>query len=288
MRAVRDDRRARPWRNTLLLALPAFAQAGESAGRDVVDTVIVTGSRIRSDAGESTGPVTVMSNEQLNRGGNDSLGKVLQTLPYNTGAPTNTNVNNGGDGSTRVALRGLGPQRTLVLLNGRRLPNGGIGADSSVDVDSLPLSMVERVEVLTTGASAVYGADAVGGVLNVITRSGFEASNWACRAHKPIAVTARSRGHKHCSAPTSAAAPGCWVPTMSSRKAYRWAHASTRPCRWPSSPPMVPAYPLALSRYRMDASESAPGMPWDCRPASIRGWPVQPDRNRATGGPGCR
>ena len=115
-----------------------------------------------------------MSNEELNRNGNDSLGKVLQTLPYNTGAPRNTNVNNGGDGSTRVALRGLEPQRTLVLLNGRRLPNGGIGADSSVDIDSLPLSMVERVEVLTTGASAVYGADAIGGVVNVITRSDFD------------------------------------------------------------------------------------------------------------------
>ena len=173
MRTVLRRSSRKTLRNTLLLALPALAHAGESTGPEVVDTVIVTGSRIRSDAGESTGPVTAMSNEQLNRGGNDSLGKVLQTLPYNTGGPTNTNVNNGGDGSTRVSLRGLGPQRTLVLLNGRRLPNGGIGADSSVDVDSLPLSMVERVEVLTTGASAVYGADAVGGVLNVITRSGF-------------------------------------------------------------------------------------------------------------------
>ena len=153
---------------------PAFAQADGVADGETLHTVVVTGSRIRSEAGATTGPVTVLTKEQLTRGGNDSLGKVLQTLPYNTGSPDNTNVNTGGDGSTRIDLRGLEPQRTLTLLNGRRLPNGGIGADASVDIDSLPLSMVERVEVLTTGASAVYGADAIGGVVNVITRSNFK------------------------------------------------------------------------------------------------------------------
>jgi len=136
--------------------------------------VVVTGSRIAAEDNEGNVPVLVLQEEQLTAHGADSLGEVLQTLPQNTGAPLNTNVNNGGYGSTRVALRGLGSQRTLVLLNGRRLPNGGIGADASVDIDSLPLSMVERVEVLTTGASAVYGADAVGGVINVITRTDFK------------------------------------------------------------------------------------------------------------------
>lgn len=155
------------------LLLPLFAHGGEPQS-DALQSVVVTGSRIRSESGESNGPVTVVTQEQLTRGGNDSLGKALQALPYNTGAPTNTNVNNGGDGATRVALRGLQPQRTLVLLNGRRLPNGGIGADSSVDIDSMPLSMVERVEVLTTGASAIYGADAIGGVINIITRSNLD------------------------------------------------------------------------------------------------------------------
>ena len=154
----------------LVTLAPAVARA---ADLDVLQTVVVTGSRIRGEAGETTGPVTVLTKEQLTRGGNDSLGKALQTLPFNTGSPANTNVNALADGSTRVDLRGLEPQRTLTLLNGRRLPNGGIGADSSVDIDSLPLSMIERVEVLTTGASAVYGADAIGGVVNIITRSDF-------------------------------------------------------------------------------------------------------------------
>ena len=161
-------------RALLVMLPPAFAQADDAADGETLHTVVVTGSRIRSDAGATTGPVTVLTREQLTRGGNDSLGKVLQTLPYNTGAPDNTNRNTLGDGSTRIDLRGLEPQRTVTLLNGRRLPNGGIGADSSVDIDSLPLSMVDRVEVLTTGASAVYGADAIGGVVNVITRSNFK------------------------------------------------------------------------------------------------------------------
>jgi iron complex outermembrane recepter protein len=160
---------------TLLVTLqPALAQGGEPGEADAIHTVVVTGSRIRTEAGETTGPVSVLAKEQLTRGGNDSLGKALQTLPFNTGSPANTNNNALADGSTRIDLRGLEPQRTVILLNGRRLPNGGIGADASVDIDSLPLSMVDRVEVLTTGASAVYGADAIGGVVNVITRSHFK------------------------------------------------------------------------------------------------------------------
>lgn len=182
MQRVMRNVRGRPGATTLQQACsalavmlpPAFAQAGDAPGSDTIHTVVVTGSRIRSEPDETTGPVTVLTEEQLTRGGNDSLGKVLQTLPYNTGSPTNTNVNALGDGSTRIDLRGLEPQRTLTLLNGRRLPNGGIGADASVDIDSLPLSMIDRVEVLTTGASAVYGADAIGGVVNVITRSHFK------------------------------------------------------------------------------------------------------------------
>ena len=155
-----------------VLTTPALS--AELPQSDEMETVVVTGSRIRGAADERTAPVTEISQQELARGGNDSLGRALQSLPFSTGSAPNTNVNNGGDGSTRVDLRGLTPKRTLVLLNGRRLPNGGVGADSSVDIDSLPLSMVERVEVLTTGASAVYGTDAIGGVVNVITRKDVE------------------------------------------------------------------------------------------------------------------
>ena len=86
----------------------------------------------------------------------------------------NTQANNGGDGSTRVSLRGLGSNRTLVLVNGRRFVPGGTGANSSVDLNAIPASVIERVEVLKDGASAVYGSDAIGGVVNIITRTAIE------------------------------------------------------------------------------------------------------------------
>ena len=89
----------------------------------------------------------------------------------------NAQVNAGGDGTTRINLRGLGAPRTLVLINGRRMVNGGNGADASVDVNAIPLAMIERVEVLKDGASALYGADAVGGVVNIVTRPQFDGTD---------------------------------------------------------------------------------------------------------------
>src|SRR3546814_11334819 len=77
-------------------------------------------------------------------------------------------------GTTQVNLRGLGINRTLVLLNGRRIVNGGTGANSSVDLNIIPVALIERVEVLKDGASAIYGADAVAGVVNIITRKEFD------------------------------------------------------------------------------------------------------------------
>ncbi|MEJ1962740.1 MAG: TonB-dependent receptor [Gammaproteobacteria bacterium] len=155
---------------TMLFALPV-AQA-DTPGPEL-NEVVVTGSRIPTGVLSSVSPVIVLERDDIERGKPDSLAQVLQALPINTGSALNTDVNNGGDGSARVDLRGLGPARTLVLLNGRRLPNGGIGADASVDLNSIPLSMIERIEVLTSGASAIYGADAVAGVINILTRSGF-------------------------------------------------------------------------------------------------------------------
>jgi outer membrane cobalamin receptor len=157
------------------------AQPGTTEDQTLAE-VIVTGTRLAVTQADTTAPVTVLDRRDLERGGKDSIGKVVQTLPMNTGSPLNTNVNNGGDGSTRVDLRGLGSDRTLVLLNGRRFPNGGIGGDASVDLNTLPVSWIERIEVLASGASAVYGADAVGGVVNVITRGAYDgvelSGNW--------------------------------------------------------------------------------------------------------------
>ncbi len=141
--------------------------------------MIVNGERLWLDPTDAVAPVTVLDRRDIERGGQSSIGNVLQALPMTTGSPRNTNVNvpgswdardhvgDGGDGSVRVFLHDL---PTVVLLNGRRLPSSGLGADASVDLNTLPMSFIERVEVLASGASAAFGADAVGGVVNVVTR----------------------------------------------------------------------------------------------------------------------
>jgi len=160
-------------------ALPAERPSGPPSPDDPLDEVIVIGSRWWLNPTEAVAPVTVLDRRDIERGGQSSIGNVLQALPMTTGSPRNTNVNvpgswdardhvgDGGDGSVRVALHDL---PTVVLLNGRRLPSSGLGADASVDLNTLPMSFIERVEVLASGASAAYGADAVGGVVNVVTR----------------------------------------------------------------------------------------------------------------------
>ena len=156
----------------------AQAAEPETAENRTLAEVIVTGTRLSVAQSDSTAPITVLDRRDIDRGGADSAAKVLRALPMNTGSPVGTNLNNGGDGSARVDLRGLGSQRTLVLLNGRRFPNGGVGGDASVDLNTLPVSWIERIEVLASGASAVYGADAVGGVVNVITRTDVEGAEF--------------------------------------------------------------------------------------------------------------
>ncbi len=152
---------------------PDTTATSEAAGkRAAEETITVTGSRIRRKDLTTPAPVTVISREQVIASGKVSIGDFLQSLPEQ-GNSINTSVNNGGDGSTRVNLRGLGDARTLVLLNGRRMVPGGTGADSSVDLNSIPTAAIDRIEVLKDGASAVYGSDAIAGVVNIITRKNY-------------------------------------------------------------------------------------------------------------------
>jgi outer membrane receptor protein involved in Fe transport len=138
------------------------------------EQIVVTGSRIRRKDLTTPAPVTVLTREQWQQSGKLTLGDFLQSLPEQGNAP-NFQLNNGGatygaDGSTRINLRSLGVTRTLVLVNGRRVVPAGLGASSAVDLNSIPSAAVERIEVLKDGASAVYGSDAIAGVVNIITR----------------------------------------------------------------------------------------------------------------------
>jgi iron complex outermembrane receptor protein len=142
------------------------------------EVITVTGSLIGRKEVDSPSPLTVVDKEKLEGAGVTNVGDVLQKIPAQ-GNALNAQNNNGGNGSTRIDLRSLTPARTLVLLNGRRVVPSGLGADTSVDFGTIPLAMIERVEVLKDGASAIYGSDAIAGVVNIITRSnmnGTEAS----------------------------------------------------------------------------------------------------------------
>lgn len=139
---------------------------------DKVEEITVTGSRIRRKSLTTAAPVTVLSREHLARSGKMSVGAILQKLP-SQGNTINVQFNNGGDGATYVNLRGIGARRTLVLVNGRRHVADG-GGGSAVDLNAIPVGIVERIEILKDGASAVYGSDAIGGVVNIITRQDYE------------------------------------------------------------------------------------------------------------------
>ncbi len=139
--------------------------------------VVVTGSLIRRVDAETASPVVTIDRATIANAGNPTLGNVLQQMPAISGNATNTQNNSngggvasplleGGDGSARISLRGLGVNRTLVLIDGQRMANA--------DVNMIPQNMIERVDVLAEGASTVYGSDAIGGVANFILRKDYK------------------------------------------------------------------------------------------------------------------
>jgi len=151
-----------------VLAVESSAPVVNNAEQSVkLEKVEVTGSRIRRVDAETAQPLVTIDRAAIQASGVTTVGDLLQELPSIAGAATNPRVNNGGgDGASAVSLRGLGTDRTLILLNGRRLVQQ--------DVNSIPLNLVQRVDVLKEGASAIYGSDAIGGVVNFITRKDFK------------------------------------------------------------------------------------------------------------------
>jgi iron complex outermembrane recepter protein len=163
---------------------PADLQEGpeksneQSAKPDELEEVRVTGSRIRGAPPAS--PTVTLTREDMERGGFADLGDAMRSLPQNFSGGDNPGVAGGGDqggannldNSSALNLRGLGPDATLTLINGHRVAYDAI--DSGVDISAIPIAAVERVEVVTDGASAVYGSDAVAGVANVILRRDFQ------------------------------------------------------------------------------------------------------------------
>jgi outer membrane receptor protein involved in Fe transport len=159
---------------TLALAvsmLSSFSSISAVAAEESAEPerIIVTGSRIPRENLVKAGAVTVISRADVEASGFTNFGDMLQSLTVAGGGVGSRDPGN-AKGVTTFDLRGLGSNRTLILLNSRRLPNGGTGADISPDISAIPTAIIERVEILLDGASAVYGSDAVGGVVNIITR----------------------------------------------------------------------------------------------------------------------
>jgi iron complex outermembrane receptor protein len=152
-----------------LAATPAMAQDGP--GDDVAD-IVITGSRIPQPNLVTTSPVTQVTGEDIDVAGVTRVEDLVNQLPQ-AFAAQNSTVVNGATGTATVSLRNLGADRTLVLIDGRRIGYGSPN-DAAADLNPIPGQLVERVEVLTGGASAIYGSDALAGVVNFIMRRDFE------------------------------------------------------------------------------------------------------------------
>ena len=159
----------------IALALtPAFASAQEAKDATTLDRIEITGSRIRGASMETQQPVLTLSRENLEKQGYTTVADVLQNLT-SAGSPAISRADSLSSGENvggyYVDLRNLGAQRTLVLMNGKRL---GATTAGYQDLSQIPMAAVERIEVLKDGASAIYGSDAIAGVVNVITRKRFD------------------------------------------------------------------------------------------------------------------
>lgn len=195
---------------TALAIVPAIAQETEDETVSVTsvddddvavqERVVVTGSRLRRDEFSSISPLQVVDAAEGRAIGILDIGDLVAQSPTitgvqfdgstNAGSPTAAveGVSEGGVGSNNIALRGLGASSTLVLMNGRRLGRAGVrGAPVAPDINLIPSALVERVDILTDGASSIYGSDAVAGVVNVILRDDFEGFEIAASGTQPFA-----------------------------------------------------------------------------------------------------
>jgi outer membrane receptor protein involved in Fe transport len=167
-------------------AAPALAQAADEG-----EPIVVTGTRLLRTDLTATSPVNILSDEAIKMSGNGTIEQTLNEMPQLKAQGGATAGNSNGPGIYTADMRGLGPARTLVLVNGRRFVP--VNPDLLVDLSTIPEALVKRVEVVTGGASAVYGSDAVAGVVNFILNDKFE----GVEADYSFAVTEHGDGQRH-------------------------------------------------------------------------------------------
>jgi iron complex outermembrane recepter protein len=163
----------------LFFSLPAFAQQTQQPSTpQKIERIEITGSNIKRIDTETVAPIQVITRAQIERSGQATVAEVIRSVNVNTGGSFGESFSNSfAPGAAGVSLRGLGQKTTLVLLNGRRAAGYGFAQnlqDSFFDLNSIPSSAVERVEILKDGASALYGSDAIAGVINIILRKDYQ------------------------------------------------------------------------------------------------------------------
>lgn len=155
------------------------------AEEGIVEEVVVTGSRIKTSVDDTPRPVSVYNRIDIELSGMETVADVLRNSAYNSIGSFRERSGTSFGQIALVDLRGLGADRTAVLINGRRTPGNPLTGTSAVDLNTIPLSAIERVEVLTDSASAIYGADAIGGVVNVIMRDDYDGAEFEIGTEEP-------------------------------------------------------------------------------------------------------
>ncbi len=161
----------------LIVGPAAAQQTQQQQAQQKLERVTITGTNIRRTDTEAVAPVEIITREDIERTGLPTVADVLRSIPSNTAGTFNEYANSFAPGAQSISLRGLGQKATLVLINGRRVSSYGFAQniqDTFVDLAAIPSSAVERIEILKDGASAIYGSDAIAGVVNVILRRDFK------------------------------------------------------------------------------------------------------------------
>jgi iron complex outermembrane receptor protein len=166
-----------------MLAMPNAAFGQNKAGDKKVDKIEVTGSHIKRLDGEGPAPVVVLDRKYLEKSGATSVGDVLRNNTTASFGSLKESSGNAWATQAHANLRGLGSTRTLILLDGKRLPSDA--SSGSVDLNLIPMAAIERIEVLKDGASATYGSDALGGVINLITKKDYAGAEASTKIYRP-------------------------------------------------------------------------------------------------------
>jgi len=164
----------------LILSVPVVD--AQEQNEEMLEEIVVTGSRIARNEFTSSSPITVVDGDTVAMSGVASIDEFLKDIPAFTGYQMGSSTNNGSNqGQKHLDLRGLGFNRTLVLVNGRRMIGDNNSQNGAVDLNNIPEAMIKRVEVLKDGASTIYGSDAISGIVNVILHDDFEGLEFNAR-----------------------------------------------------------------------------------------------------------